>query len=408
MQVYIGIDWSSAKQDISFVNENGAMITKRTIAHCLDGFEQLDQERQKLGVQPEECVVGMETAYSLLIDFLWDRHYSQIYVLPSARIKNERPKLHASGAYNDQGDAFLIASLLRVERNAFFPWHPDGMLVQQMRSLVSLVLHLTTQIIRTSNRLTSVLKRYYPAALQVFSGLDTLITQTFIQSYPTPQEAAQLSWEMFEAFAQQHGHRQPRKLPACYARLQQAQPHSSEAVTAACAREAVILSTLLEQHMRSKRELVKELYDLFQQHPDQAIFASLPGTGEWLAPALLAKIGDDRNRFPQADYLQGLAGTCPVTKESGKHRQVVFRHACDHEFRQVVQQWSRASVIQSGWAAAYFEQALQRCGSENQAYRCLGNRWIKILWKIWQSHQEYDENYHMKQIALRKRPKSAK
>ncbi len=404
MQVYIGIDWSSAKHDVSVLNERGASLTRLTIPHSLAGLEQIEALRQQLDLPTADCWIGIETAHTLLIDFFWEHGYQQLYVLPPTRIKEERPKLHTSGAYNDQGDAFLIADLLRKQPESFFPWRPDGPLIQQMRRIVSLVLHLTTEITRTSNRLTSVLKRYYPAALQVF-GLDSLIAQTFLQSYPTPQAAAQLSLAEFTAFAREHGYRQPRKLPGCYARLSQPQIPASAAVVAAYAREAVVLSRLLEQQLKAKRQLVKELQELFQQHPDHGLFASLPGAGEWLAPALLAKIGEDRQRFPQAEYLQGLAGTCPVTKESGKRRTVVFRHACDHELRLIVQHWSRASVRQCDWAETYFEQVLSRGHTENQAYRYLGNRWLKILWKMWQSHQAYDEAYHLKQIALRKRPK---
>ncbi|MGQ0603963.1 MAG: transposase, partial [Anaerolineales bacterium] len=56
----------------------------------------------------------------------------------------------------------------------------------------------------------------------------------------------------------------------------------------------------------------RRLYELFEQHPDHTLFASLPGAGDFLAPALLAKFGDDRERFPAPASLQCLAGTCPV------------------------------------------------------------------------------------------------
>ncbi|MBV7339969.1 hypothetical protein KFU94_69525 [Chloroflexi bacterium TSY] len=40
--------------------------------------------------------------------------------------------------------------------------------------------------------------------------------------------------------------------------------------------------------------------------------------------------------------LQSLAGTCPVTKQSGKVRTVHFRRACDHDFRYFTQQFAAA------------------------------------------------------------------
>lgn len=65
-------------------------------------------------------------------------------------------------------------------------------------------------------------------------------------------------------------------------------------------------------------------------NPDHEIYDSLPQAGALLAPALLAKLGDDRARYPNPAILQAVAGTCPVTKRSGKHAHVYFRTACDH------------------------------------------------------------------------------
>ncbi len=405
MKVYIGIDWSKEKHDVGILSEKGEAITHFKIAHNLGGFEQIDKVCQQLGSRPEECWIGIETSHNLLIDYLWEHQYQHLYILPPSKTKAERPSEHISGAYNDTSDAFLIARLLWNKLEAFYAWQPEGTMIRQMRTIVSLVVHLNEQIIRTSNRLTSVLSRYYPAALQVFSEVDGFVSLAFIQTYPTPQQAAALSLEEFVAFARQRRYPRPSALAGRFARLQQPQPQALESVVTAYAREAVLLAELLERLKRSKIELQAELSQLFEQHPDRPIFASLPGAGEWLAPALLAKLGDNRQRFPEAAYLQGVAGTCPVTQESGRHRQVIFRHACDHELRHIVQQWARLSVLRCGWAAVYYQEVFQRCGSENQAYRSLANRWLKILWRIWQDHKEYDEAYHLKQIALRKQPK---
>jgi hypothetical protein len=35
--------------------------------------------------------------------------------------------------------------------------------------------------------------------------------------------------------------------------------------------------------------------------------------------------------------------------------------------------------------------------------RCLANRWLGILWKLWQSGERYDEAYHLQQIRRHRR-----
>jgi len=165
-----------------------------------------------------------------------------------------------------------------------------------------------------------------------------------------------------------------------------------------------VLAGLLLNLVKSKKNALRDLQTLFRQHPDCSVFDSLPGAGDLLAPALLAKFGDDRKRFPNPNSVQALAGTCPVTQSSGKRKFVHFRYACDREFRQIAQQWARSSLKRSVWANAYWERVRPHCHSRSHAYRCLANRWLAVAWKLWQIRQPYDEAYHLRQCALRSRP----
>jgi transposase len=405
MSVYIGIDWSENKHDIVFINEEASILARFTIAHSAQGFAKFDATRQRLGFRLEECLVALETAHNVLIDFLWARGYREVYVVPPRVTKSRRPAYSLANAHTDQSDAYLLADLLRYDRHRLSPWRPDLVLTREMRAKVSLLLHLTKSSVRLSNRLRAVLLRYYPAALQVFSRLNAPITLAFIRSFPTPKAAAALSFDAFQAFARQHRYSQPRKLLAAFARLQTPQPCADPDIVYIYQQEALLLATLLLQAVEAKKMTLKALRDLFVQHPDYAIFDSLPGAGELLAPALLVKFGDDRQRFPSAASVQALAGTCPVTEESGKRRYVKFRHACDREFRYIATQWARHSLDQSVWANTYYHRVLPRARSKSHAQRCLANRWLAILWKLWQSRQPYDEAYHLQQCKLRSKPK---
>jgi transposase len=251
-----------------------------------------------------------------------------------------------------------------------------------------------------------VLWRYYPAALNVFSALDAQIALDFVRNYPTPQAAAALSFTDFKAFAQRHRYAYRRQLPARFARLQQPQPEADPDTVLVFKEEAVQLAGVLLGLVQTKATALKTLRHLFAQHPDAPIFASLPGAGELLAPALLAKFGDDRARFASPASVQALAGTCPVTDASGKKRVIYFRKACDREFRTITQHWAKASLAVSTWANAYWQQARPRCDSDSHAYRCLANRWLAVAWKLWQTRQPYNEEYHLQQRVARSQPRA--
>jgi len=400
MKVYIGIDWSSQKHDVVYLNEEGGLIIYQTIPHSPAGFEAFDQQRLKLGVDVDDCLVGLETEHNLLLDFLTVRGYLQIFVIPPS----SRGRFGASKAKSDYSDAHLIADLLRTDRARLRIWQPDSVLTQRIAALVSIGFFLTRTIIQTTNRLREALWRYYPNAAKVFSGLDLLISLEFVCAFPTPQAAQTLTFADFQAFAKRHHYPQPSKLPACFARVQQPQPEAEEATILAYQSGAVRLARLAMHEVQDKTATLKEIEKLFTKHPDYPVFSSLPGAGKILAPALLAKFGDNRQRFPTPQVLQSVAGTCPVTKASGKYKFITFRRACDHEFRTIVQLWAKSSLNHSVWANSYFQSVRPHCSSLSDAYRRLGNRWLAIAWRLWQDRVPYDEERHLRQRALRIKP----
>jgi len=401
MSVYMGIDWSEKKHDVTFLNEAGQIISQLTLSHSPEGLLKLEQTRQALGVCPAECLVGLETAHNLIIDWLWSRGYRQIYVIAPTVVKSSRGRYNQSGARTDRHDSRLNADLVRTDRPRLYPWRPDELLTRQIGAKVREINDLTKTIVARSNRLRAILVRYYPAALSVFSSLSSQIALEFVRTYPTPAAAADLSWSQFEAFALAQGYPHPKQLPDCYLRLQQAQLAATPETVLIYQAEVPWLAEELLRWVQHKTQALRQLRQLFGQHPDQAIFASLPGLGELLAPALLAKFGDDRQRFPSPASLQALAGTCPVTDQSGQRRLIKFRRGCDHEFRQICQQWARHSLETSLWAKAYWQQIRPHCQSDQHAYRCLANRWLAVAWKLWQTGQTYDQTYHLQQRMIR-------
>lgn len=404
MQMYIGIDWSESKHDVMFVNENGGQISYQSVPHSLEGFQKIDEMRQKLNIERADCLLGLETAHNLVIDYLWTTGYSQVYVLAPNMVNKSRERYRQSGARNDRSDAYVIADLLRTDVHRFYPWSPGSDLLRQMRTATSAAQFWTKQVVLFSNRLRNVLLRYYPAALATFKSWPSLISCHLIINYPTPQAGKALTLEEFQHFAKRHRYTLTRQLPGCYERLQADYPPAEQAWIDAYQGEAVQLATMLLAALRNKQHNLAHLQSLFQQHPDSSIFASLPGTGDLLAPALLVKFGEDRERFPTSALIQALAGTCPVTSESGKHRSIRFRRACDKDFRYFAQQFAMASSLKSTWAAAYLQETSQRTRSYHHAVRCLANRWLAIIWKCWQERKPYDETYHLQQRAARRKP----
>lgn len=401
-ELLIGIDWSQDFYDIAFLSPSGAFLNHCQINKTTAGFSQLDNKIGKFGLPTSQCLVGMETAHNILIDFLWSRRYA-VYVIPPSIVNSCRGRFGNSGARTDKTDAHLIADLLRTDRARFVPWTPGSQLLVQMKTRLNAVNNLTQLITQYVNRLRAILLRVYPQALNAFRRMTTRIALHFLIAHPTPYELSELTYSQFASFCRQHHCHRTDWLTSWYAGLQQTAPIADSVLTEAYKAEIVFLARLLLMAVQEKQSAIDETQILFQQHPDHAIFVSLPGAGALLQPQLLVMFGEDRDRFPTPQGIRALAGTCPVTKQSGKKRHVQFRRACNHVYRDVAHQFAKASVTQADWAATYFSQVLARGHSRSEAYRCLANRWLGIIWKMWQTGQPYDEAYHLRQLHKHRR-----
>jgi transposase len=402
---YFGVDWSEDHHNLCIRNQFGAVISELELRHSLDGFEQLDLERRKLGASASDCMVAIETSYNLLVDYLLDRDYI-VYLIPPQITDHYRGRRRSSGARTDESDAAILAKALRVDREYHQRLRPNLALTQQILAQVRLVETLRRTIQRQTNQLRAVLLRTYPQALDLFGKLTTQISLQFLMAYPTAQEALALDKGQFEAFCRSHRYSRPGLISRRYAQLIEPAPRANPDAVQAYRDQICVLAELLLAQVRSRLQAQSRLRQLFPQHPDAFIFDSLPGAGDLLAPALLAKFGDHRDRFPSPASVQALAGTCPVTKASGKRKAVFFRRGCDREFRRIAQQFALASCSQSGWAFAYWREVQSRASSDSDAYRRLANRWLVIIWKLWQDRIAYDETFHLRQRAQRRRPRS--
>lgn len=399
----LGIDQSLKKHDVCLMNEAGRPVARFEVPHDARGFERLHEACRRFQVSPEECPVALESGHSLLVDYLLDHHYP-VHIIPGKAVDRYRDRHRQSHSVSDRSDALVLAHVLRTDRHLYTPWHADQPLTRQICSLVKLVLDLKRSVVQFTNRLRNLLWRYNPLAANLFSELDRPIALHFIQEYPTPQQAKELSCAQFAAFCRAHRYYRSDLITRRYGQLLNAQTYATTQVAAAYASQAQTLARVTIGLVQERDQAQRQLRQAFAQHPDRFIFEPLPGAGEFLAPALLSKFRDCRARFPTAAVAQAVAGTSPVTVQSGKRRRVQFRRSCDKSFRYYATQFAKCSVRESAWAAAYFESVRPRCAKASHAYRCLANRWLAIIWRLWTDRVAYDEAVHLRNRHAGRRP----
>lgn len=97
-----------------------------------------------------------------------------------------------------------------------------------------------------------------------------------------------------------------------------------------------------------------------------------------------------------------LGATCatPVTRLSGKHREVAFRWSCNKRFRAAITTFAGNSRHSSPWAAAIYERARQRGCDHPHAVRVLTRAWIRVIYRCWLDGRAYDPAAHGAAIKL--------
>jgi transposase len=120
-----GIDWSEQHHNLSIRNDKGAIVSQVEFKHTLEGFQRFDDERRKLGVPPSQCLVAIETAYNLLVDFLLDRGYL-VYLISPQATKGYRNRQRSTDAHTDDTDAALLSSILHTDLDSHRRLQPNS------------------------------------------------------------------------------------------------------------------------------------------------------------------------------------------------------------------------------------------------------------------------------------------
>jgi transposase len=403
---YIGLDWAHEAHAISLRAADSHEVEQYTIKHQPAALaEWVSNLRQRFGGRP--IAVALEQARGPLVYALMHYDFLVLFPVNPKMLAKYREAFRLAGAKDDPADADLLRELVTLHRDKLRAWHPDD---EQTRLLMLLVEHrrqLSKEQTRLTNRLKELLKLYYPHALSCVGELKTLLACDFLQRWPSLHAAQAASEVELHQFYQAHHCRRSSLIERRVAELKIAQPLTQDqAVITAAVAWVEVITNQLRVVLAGIAKFDVQIAELFASHPDQELFSSFPGAGAVLAPRLLTAMGTDRGRFGTAQQVQEFAGTAPVTERSGKSCWVHWRWACPKFVRQSFHEFAGQSVRFSVWAKAFYQQQRQRGKGHHAALRSLANRWIRIIYRCWQTRQPYCEETYSQALRRRRSPLS--
>jgi transposase len=387
---YAGFDWARDHHDVVIVDRQGQIVTEFRIEHSLEGWKEFGG---RLKDYPA-VAVAIETSQGAAIDQLLQLDCA-VYPVNPHSAKSYRERKAPSGNKTDRLDAWSLAEALRLDGQHWKSLQPLDPLTQQLQLLCRDEISLIEQRTALVNQLQQALYEYYPAALEAFEDWTLPFCWAFIIQFPTPERLVAAGPRRWEKFLHARKLWRPESASKRMEIFKNARLFcGSPAVTSAKSLLAVSLARLLNALQEQLDHYRQQIEALFRQHPDSGLFGSLPGAARTLAPRLLGEIGGEPRRFEDTQNLQCVAGTAPVSYQSGQIHKVRVRYQCNKVLRHTVHLWAACSLRVCPWAGVYYKQKRAEGKSHACALRCLGQRLLKILWRMLETRRPYDADLH--------------
>jgi transposase len=384
---FAGIDWASARHAVCVIDDAGMATARFEVEHTAAGLREL--VRRLRGV----AGVAIERPDGPVIDALLESGL-RVVVIASRHVKALRTRHGLAGNKDDRSDALILADALRTDGHRLRPLQPDAPETVALRATVRARKDLVQARVRLVQQLAAHLDLVFPGATDLFADLDSPIAQAFLVRFPSAERAAWLSPKRLAAWLAAQGYCGRRTGAELHARLEAAPSGRSGDGGEIMAAVTLAYVRAIGEVRRQIEVLAGRISEQLALHPDGAIFTSLPRSGSVRAAGLLAEIGDCRERFPTPESLACLAGASPSTRQSGQHRAVTFRFACDKKLQDALIDFAEDSRHGNPWAAEVYRRARDRGKTHPHAGRILARAWVDVIWRCWQDRVPYDPAQH--------------
>ena len=221
--LFIGDDWAEAHHDVEIVDGSGRVLARRRLPEGLAGITSLHElvaEQLDPTVEPDQVQVGIETERGPWVQALIAAGYV-VFAINPMQVARYRERHSTSGAKSDAADAHLLAEVVRLDRAHHRRIAGDSEIAEHLKVAARAHQMMIWSRVRQVNALRSLLREYYPAALEAFgTELADRDALAVLAAAPSPEQGRRLSQARIETLLRKAGRQ--RNIAATAARIRAA------------------------------------------------------------------------------------------------------------------------------------------------------------------------------------------
>jgi len=402
--IFVGIDWADREHAICLVRPDDT-TDHQTLPHTPEAIADwiASVHRQ---FPHRVILVALEQSQGALVNALREFAELELYPINPKQLARYRESIYPSGGKDDPLDAELLARFLQNHRETL---RPDRTLDEESRRLDELS-KLRRKLVDDRKvlwqKLPATLKQYFPQLLTWCPGKTWEgVLLAVIRRWPDLAKLKRVQPKTLRTFLAEHGVRNEQQQTDWIHNIRPARPLTQNAcLIEPRAQYAQSLARQIEELNKSIAQFDKQLEETAARHPDGQLFRSLPGAGKILAPRLMAAFGSDRSKYQSAEQIQSQSGIAPITQKSGNSWFVFKRYACSKYLRQTFHEFAEFARRFSDWSRAFYKMKRAAGMKHQAAIRALAYKWIRIIYRIWQTRIPYSEARYIEQLRQRNSP----
>jgi transposase len=395
----VGLDWADKKHCL-------AVRTSPTMPPKMHYIEQKPEQIEAffLGLRAQNMqgriAVAIEQSRGPVLYALMKFDFLVLYPVNPRCLADYRRAFKVSGTKDDPLDAALLCELVSQHADRLRPLAVEDPITRQLRLLTEARRGFVDHRTGLSNQLGAVLKSYYPLALElVGEDLATPMALELLRRWPCLAKLQTAKPGTLRAFFYAHHSRAEDKITDRLDAIRKARPLTEDpALIGPLMMQMQGLVSHLQVVGRTVAQYDERIAEVFATHSCAWLFAPLPGAGAALAPRLAAAFGTITGNFATALDLSCFTGVAPVRKQSGNQEITFFRYARPIFLHQSIVEFAKCSVGQCAWARLLYDDEIKNGKSKWMAFRKLGFKWIRILWRCWKDGHPYDEASYLRSL----------